>query len=126
MFYLSESYSVVVNMRIVVVASGRVAGIGDVSDIVRMSRSVGVGNREPMKHLGDGVGFSLCISFGIMCVCDAGISGSDAVGESSVTKNFIASDCVTTVVNTRDDPVIVQTPGHLAQGVGIGLGLSLH
>ena len=114
MFYLSESYSVVVSMRIVVIVGGRVAGVGDVSDIVRMSRSVGVGNRESMKHLGDGVGFGLCISFGIICVWDAGISGSDAVGESSVTKSSIASDCVTTVVNTRDDPVIVQTPGHLA------------
>ena len=112
-------------MRIVVVASGRVAGVGDVSDIVRMSRSVGVGNWESMKHLGDGVGLGLCISFPKMCVCDAGISGSDAVGKSSVTKSSIASDCVT-VVNTRDDPVVVQTTGHLAQGVSISLGLTLH
>ena len=120
-----SSYLVVVVLVVVGVtvriAGGRVAGVGDVSYIVRMSGSEGISNRQSNSHLVGSVGGSLSLSFAVVMV----EARSSIVVLSSVAESSVASDQAVAVVNTGDDASMGQTMGHLPKGVGISLSLAL-
>ena len=122
MFYFSELVEIVV----VTIASGGVAGVGHVSDIVRMSGSEGIRNRKSGSHLVGSVGVSLSLAVvvgspgyivsSLLVVVGLVLNNTvDLVSKvSSVAQSSVASHEAVAVVDARDDPTVGQAKGNLA------------
>merc|ERR1719187_2766743 len=90
-----------------------------VSDVVGMSGGIGIVDGESMSHLADGVGLGLGISLTL-----AVEMVSIATEVSTVTDGSIARDTAIAIVNSGDN-TIAMAISNLADGVGLGLTLSV-
>ena len=124
MVYFSELVEIVgvtIASERVTIASGGVAGVGHVSDIVGMSGSEGIRNRESGSHLVGSVGVSLSLAvvvgspgYIVRSVTTVTTTVDLASKVSSVTQSSVASDEAVAVVDARDDPTVGQAKGDLA------------
>merc|ERR1711890_67394 len=92
---------------------GDVAGV---ADIVGMSGGVGVVDGETVGDLADGVGLSLTLAV---------VVASVSTEVSTVADGAISSNMTVSVVGSSDDSTVSEAVGDLADGVGLGLSLTL-
>merc|ERR1719370_1052302 len=110
---------------------------GDDSDIVRMASSVGIGLRESIGHLANGVGIRVGFTLAIvtsMATIDTSISSITSI--ATVSDSSITSYMTISIINSSNNSDIMrmassvsiglrESVGNLANSVGIRVSLTL-
>merc|ERR1719315_482782 len=109
----------------------------DNSDIMRMASSVGIGLRESVGNLANGVGIRVSLTLAIVtsiATIDTSISSITSI--ATVSDSSIASYMTMSIINSSDNSDIMrmassvgiglrESVGNLAEGVCIRVGLTL-
>merc|ERR1719342_391579 len=110
---------------------------GDDSDIVRMASSVGIGLRESIGNLANGVGIRVSLTLAIVtsvATIDTSITSITSI--ATVSDSSITSYMTMSIVNSGDNSDIMrmassvsiglrESVGNLAEGVSFGICLGL-
>merc|ERR1719153_12192 len=102
---------------------------------MRMASSVGIGLRESVDNLAEGVGIRVGLTLAIEAMMVTSIN-TTITSKATVSNSSITSYMTMSIVNSGDDSDIVrmassvsiglrESIGHLANGVGIRVSLTL-
>merc|ERR1719250_515300 len=98
------AYGVGLCLSLAIVSNMWISHTSHHPNIVRVTSSIGIVNREAMGNLSEGVWLAVSLTLAI---------------EATVSNSSISSNMAIAIVNTSDYPTIGSTIGHLAHCVGV-------
>merc|ERR1711872_1028818 len=124
-----KSISSISSIAIAAIAMGDVAGI---SNIVRVPGSIGIGNREAISNLSNGVGLGLGLGLRLSLSLTLAINSITSIASiasiakvSTVSNGTVSRDESIAIVDTSDDSVAIAM-GNLPDGVRLRPGIRIY